>query len=100
MQDQSETVNNANRAAPIPGHGDQTEAENHVNHVEAIPGPEINHHQTMETENTNKQNEARRLGMEETQELHDMKLKFQEILAGLKPTRNNSIEERARLEKL
>ena len=38
--------------------------------------------------------------MEETQELRDMKLKFQEILAGLKPTTNNSIEERARLEKL
>ena len=38
--------------------------------------------------------------MQETQELHDMKLKFQEILAGLKPTTNNSIEERARLEKL
>ena len=38
--------------------------------------------------------------MEETQELCDMKLKFQEILAGLKPTTNNSIEERARLEKL
>ena len=38
--------------------------------------------------------------MEETQELRDMKLKFQEILAGLKPTTNNSIEERARLKKL
>ena len=38
--------------------------------------------------------------MQETQELHDMKLKFQEILAGLKPTTNNNIEERARLEKL
>ena len=38
--------------------------------------------------------------MEETQELCDMKLKFQEILAGLKPTTNNSIEERARLKKL
>ena len=38
--------------------------------------------------------------MEETQELRDMKLKFQEILAGLKPTTNSSIEERARLEKL
>ena len=38
--------------------------------------------------------------MEKTQELCDMKLKFQEILAGLKLTMNNSIEERARLEKL
>ena len=38
--------------------------------------------------------------MQETQELRDMKLKFQEILTGLKPTTNNSIEERARLEKL
>ena len=38
--------------------------------------------------------------MEETQELRDMKLKFQEILAGLKPTTNNSKEERARLKKL
>ena len=46
------------------------------------------------------QNEVRRLGMQETQELRDMKLKFQEILAGLKPTTNNSIEERARLENL
>ena len=100
MQDQSETVNNANHAAAIPGHEDQIEAVNHVNHVEAIPGPEIDHRQTMETENTNRQNEAKRLGMEETQELRDMTLKFQEILAGLKPTTNNSIEERARLEKL
>ena len=32
--------------------------------------------------------------MEETQELCDRKLKFQEILAGLKPTTNNNIEER------
>ena len=38
--------------------------------------------------------------MQETQELHDMKLKYQETQAGLKPTTNNSIEERARLEKL
>ena len=38
--------------------------------------------------------------MEEIQELRDMKLKFQEILAGLKPSTNNSIEERARREKL
>ena len=38
--------------------------------------------------------------MEEIQELRDMKLKFQEILAGLKPSTNNSIEERARHEKL
>ena len=60
----------------------------------------IDHRQTMETGNTNRLNEARRLEMEETQELHDMKLKFQEILAGLKTTANNSIEERARLEKL
>ena len=100
MQDQSETVNNANHAAAIPGHEDQIEAVNHVNHVEAILGPEIDHRQTMETENTNRQNEARRLGMGETQELRGMKLKFQEILAGLKPTTNSSIEERARLEKL
>ena len=54
----------------------------------------------METENTNRQNEARQLGMEETQELRDMKLKFQEILVGLRPTTNNSIEERVRFEKL
>ena len=54
----------------------------------------------METENTNRQNEARRLGMKETQELRDMKLKSQEILAGLKPTTNNSVEDRAHLEKL
>ena len=100
VQDQSETVNNENHVAAIPGHKDQIEAVNHVNHVEAIPGPEIDHHQTMETENTNRQNEARRLGMEETQELCDLKLKFQEILAGLKPATNNSIEEKARLEKL
>ena len=76
------------------------EAVNHVNHVEAIPGLEIDHRQTMETENTNRQNEDRRLGMEETQELRDMKLKFQEILAGLKPTMNNNIEEKAPLEQL
>ena len=97
VEHQSEIVNNANHAAAIAGHGDQIEA---VNHVEAIPGPEIDHCQTMETENTNTQNEARQLGMEETQELRDMKLKFQEILARLKPTTNNSIEERAHLEKL
>ena len=54
----------------------------------------------METEDANRQNEARRLGMEETQEFHDMKLKLQEILVGLKHTTNNSIEERAHLEKL
>ena len=54
----------------------------------------------METENANRQNEARRLGMEETQELCDVNLKFQEILTGLKPTRNNCIQERACLEKL
>ena len=100
VQDPSETVKKANHAAAIPGHEDQIEAVNHVNHVEAIPGPHINHCQTIETENTNRQNEARRLETEETQELQDMKLKFQEILAGLKPTTNNSIEERARLEKL
>ena len=66
VQDQSEIVNNANHAAAVPGHEDRTEAVNHVNHVEAIPGPEIDHCQTMETENTNRQNEVRRLGMEET----------------------------------
>ena len=38
--------------------------------------------------------------MQETQELRDMKLKFQELLTGLKPTTNNSIEERSRLKKL
>ena len=38
--------------------------------------------------------------MEETQELRDMKLKFRKILTGLKPTINNSTEERARIEKL
>ena len=57
LQDQSETVNNANHAAAIPGHEDHIEAvnhANHVNHVEAMPGPEIDHRQTMETENTNK----------------------------------------------
>ena len=54
----------------------------------------------METENANRQNEARRLGTEGTQELRYMKLKLQEILAGLKPTTNNSIEERAHFEKL
>ena len=51
VQDQSETVNNANHAAAIPEHEDQIEA---VNHIEAIPGPEIDHCQTMKTENTNK----------------------------------------------
>ena len=100
VQDQSETINNANHVAAIPGHEDQTEAANHVNHAEAIPEPDFNHYQTMETENANIQNEARGLGMEETRELCDMKLKFQEILARLKPTTNNSIEERARLGKL
>ena len=35
VQDQSETVNNANHAAAIPGNEDQIEAVNHVNHVEA-----------------------------------------------------------------
>ena len=100
MQNQSETVNNANHAAPIPVHEDQIEAVNHVNHVEAIPGHEIDHRQTIETENTNRQNEARQLGIEETQEIRDMKLKFQEILVGLKPTTNNGIAERACLEKL
>ena len=54
----------------------------------------------METENANRKNEARRLGTEGTQELRYMKLNLQEILAGLKPTTNNSIEERAHLEKL
>ena len=49
----------------------------------------------MVIENANRQNKARRLGMEETQELRDMKSKFQEILVGLKPTTNNSIEEHA-----
>ena len=88
VQDQSETVNNANHAAAVPRHEDRIEAVNHGNHVEATPGPEIDHHQAMETENTNRQNEARRLEMEETQELCDMKLKFQEILESL----NNSIE--------
>ena len=35
VQDQSETVNNANHVAAIPGHEDQIEVVNHVNHVEA-----------------------------------------------------------------
>ena len=61
VQDHSETVNNANHAAAIPGHENQIEAANHVNHVEAIPGPEIDHSQTMETEDANRLNEARRL---------------------------------------
>ena len=56
VQDQSETVNNANHVTAIPGYEDQIEAVNHVNHVEAIPGPEINHPQTMETENASRQN--------------------------------------------
>ena len=60
VQDQSETVNNANHPAVIPGHEDQIEAVNHVNRVEGVPGPETDHCQTMETENTNRQNEARR----------------------------------------
>ena len=59
VQDQSEPVNNANHAAAVSGHEDQMEAVNHVNHVEAIPGLEINHCQTVETENTNRQNEDR-----------------------------------------
>ena len=59
VQDQSETVNNANVAATIPGHEDQSEAVNHVNHAEAIPGPEIDHPQTMEAENAIRQNETR-----------------------------------------
>ena len=100
VQDQSEALNNANYVAATPGHEDQTEAANHVNHVEATPKPDINHCQTMETESANIQNEARQLGMEETPELCNMKLKFQKILARLKPTTNNSIEERARLGKL
>ena len=100
VQDHSETVNNANHAAAIPGHENQIEAANHVNHIEAIPGPEIDHSQTIETEDANRQNDARRLWMEETQEVCDMKLKFQEILAGLKLTTNNSIEERKCFEKL
>ena len=54
----------------------------------------------METEDANRKNEARRLGMEKTQEFHDIKLKLQEILVGFKRTTNNSIEERAHLEKL
>ena len=100
VQDQNETVNNANHVAAISGHEDQIEAVNHVNHIEAIPGTEIDHRQTIETENSNRQNEARLLGTEETQQPHDVKLKFQEILAELKSTTNNSIEERACLEKL
>ena len=59
VQDQSETVNHANHAAAIPGYEDQIEAVNHVNNVVAKPGPEIDHCQTMETENANRQNEAR-----------------------------------------
>ena len=47
-----------------------------------------------------RKNDARRLGMEETEELHDMRLKFKEIFAGLKPATNNSLQERAHLEKL
>ena len=100
LQDQSETVKNANHVAAIPGHDDQIEAVNHVNHVETMPVPEINHRRIMETEKANRENEARKLGMEETQELRDIKLKFQEILEGLEPKTNNSIEKRARLEKL
>ena len=100
VQDHSETVNNANHAAAIPGHENQIEAANHVNHIEAIPGPEIDHSQTIETEDANRQNDARRLWMEETQEVCDMKSKFQEILARLKLTTNNSIEERKCFEKL
>ena len=59
VQDQSETVNHANHVAAIPGYEDQIEAVNHVNNVVAKPGPEIDHCQTMETENANRQNEAR-----------------------------------------
>ena len=59
VQDQSDTVNNANYATAIPEHEDQIEAVNHVNHVEAIPGPEFDHCQTMETDNSNRQNEVR-----------------------------------------
>ena len=47
-----------------------------------------------------RKNDARRLGMEETEKLHDMRLKFKEIFAGLKPATNNSLQERAHLEKL
>ena len=55
VQNQSETVNNANHEAAIPGLEDQIEAVKHVNHVDVIPGPKINHRETMETENTNRQ---------------------------------------------
>ena len=55
VQNQSETVNNANHEAAIPGHEVQIEAVNHVNHVEAVPGTEIDHHQTMKTESANRQ---------------------------------------------
>ena len=65
VQEHSETVSNVNHAHAIPRHEDQIAAVNHVNHVGAIPGPEIDHHQTMETENTNSQREARQLGMKE-----------------------------------
>ena len=54
MQNQSETVNNANHEAAIPGLEDQIEAVKHVNHVDVIPGPKINHRETMKTENTNR----------------------------------------------
>ena len=33
---------------------DQRETVNNANHVDVIPGPKINHCQTMETENTNR----------------------------------------------
>ena len=42
VQDQSKTVNNANHAAAISGHGDQIESVNHVNHVEAVPNKRSN----------------------------------------------------------
>ena len=38
VQNQSETVNNANHEAAIPGHEVQIEAVNYVNHVETVPG--------------------------------------------------------------
>ena len=55
VQNQSETVNNANHEAAIPGPEVQIEAVNHVNHVEAVPGTEIDYHQTMKTESANRQ---------------------------------------------
>ena len=38
---------------------EQKETVNNANHAAAIPGPKIDHRQTMETENANRQNEAR-----------------------------------------